>query len=289
MSWKKVKKTGITSNNFVNVLQTSKVPADYWVSLAPSKLPFCQVEYLWDIFSPEKPIRQEKFKTSFYFSIGTSVNEVVQKHLANIGILYGNWFCRSCEKYFKNKLGPVYCCRSLCVYDEYYFKLKHIKGKVDGILFFENEGWYILEIKTYNGKHLDKPKKPHLLQTNCYYFMIEEHLKENNLGFKLEDIKGVIHYYQHREDPTVHQIFKDDISIFNRKEYNKHINTYLKAKKMAKTGDLSNISRKCESLKDAMYNECPWASECFPHNGWKRKIQKLINEELKNKPSSCII
>lgn len=151
------------------------------VVLRSSALPICGRNYSFGMVLPpqDQPSEPYDFLLDVYSRTGTITHMIVQRWLGMSGVLYGDWFCPSCGKKRKGKLGTQRCkrCKAEMMYEELTLEHPHLKlsGHPDGILFID--GKYVgFELKTKSQRVVDSMMAPidtHVsYQTACYAVML---------------------------------------------------------------------------------------------------------------------
>ena len=256
------------------------------------------------------------------FRAGNNVHDNLQQHLlADTGKLFGNWKCPSCGHVVAKSLRPLGPCTNSKVvtdpfgesvvakcadtldkrdaswiYEELYYKMDPfndplflMSGFSDGI-WIEDEGWYIVEIKSsdqltfdsmskvkhkeLDGAYVVKPAgsrhpiQTHVNQGMFYGAAAMEACRNGELPLEVDKFCGIILLYVCRNTFRIKEY---------QIEYNEHSFEEFKmvvaaSKNAYEQGNAFLAPAKCSSANTVLAKKCPLRGECFPSK--KKKKEK---------------
>ncbi len=221
--------------------------------LRGSQLPICEVYFMGATLLGG--IEQaESYMSDFYTSIGTAIHENFQKWAGRMGVLFGNWVCKRCNKVISNSFGPNTCCNTEMQYKEIEFEKDGLLCHFDGIIKVKDK-LYLLEIKSISMEKLETeelPYKNHYSQATTYAYIAKTFL---NLP-----IKGTIILYLARNAHNKYAVFYE--KGVHKESYEMCMNTYKKCiKKLEKKKFNGPFNRTCQTIEES--KKCPLHAICF--------------------------
>lgn len=171
------------------------------LSLRPSQMPFCPVEFF--ISHGNKGLYRElDLAGAFYTSVGTIVHEVMQRYLGQSGRFLADYHCRECGKWYRQSY-QYECCGFPTQYHEVEIDYKGVKGHIDAIFRDKKGRFWILDFKTTSiASAVSKKRNPGVV----YVEQIETYavLVELQHGIKIEGIMDAFILRDNpRKDPAV--------------------------------------------------------------------------------------
>ena len=156
-----------------------------------SGLPFCARRFCLD--RKVEPLSESSYVRDVRLHRGHAVHYAVQKWLGDVGLLFGNWVCESCQRSMgptyrvRDTFGPVGQCPRhghALTYEEYDLCYEDLTGHPDGLLLRSKDPltFSLLEAKTIQHTapspksksfmNLKEPDHRHVEQANAYACMI---------------------------------------------------------------------------------------------------------------------
>lgn len=236
----------------------NSIPEDYKGEIRASSLPFCQREYVMHRAGNLAPLKEATFVGDSYLEMGHALHTVAQRYMGIAGLMYGNWRCQKCQKFFPDMKGPIRCCDDYAVYEEY--DLRHpsgISAHPDGVCLELPDGTPFRAIWEFKGCHPKKMSamkgpiwKHSTFQANFYLNLANE-----QLGLDLEYIVIV---YVDRGLPTNRRYW---LVRPNKAVYNNTIKAVQEAKEKLRLRVLPE--RICANQMDGVKLRCAYSSVCF--------------------------
>jgi hypothetical protein len=259
--------------NFVlNQAVTQKFVEPDTYTFRGSQLPYCGTRDFLSAcqrHSGSLPNKLIPYKLQNMADIGTAMHKTIQKALANMNCLFGNWDCPHCNKKIETSM-PIRCCGEIMTYREITVHDPSIKfsGSADALIPKQNGGLYLLDFKTKDPKKL---KALGLLDNNrlqvCAY---RYYLTRPPWNL---DIRGAAIAYLGRQDMPelkVVPIPEDEFADFEFERARRNRQTTLHS---LQTGDVDSLHKQCRSQTDNVY--CPYNMYCFGGNS----LQSYLKNE----------
>lgn len=173
--------------------------------LMKDDMDFCpRAKCLMDVSLKEMPSKYVTTSMRLTWDLGLTMSDLVIKHMANAGVMMGNWRCLRCDKFYAMCKRPAHCyeCgtkykKARFRYSEVLFKSKYsdVGGSVDALVNLGQSKLIIVEIKSIlkeGFKELTAPKAEAKWRTNLYMRLAEE---SESLPSKLVDTSRALVLY----------------------------------------------------------------------------------------------
>jgi hypothetical protein len=246
-----------------------------------SGIPHCPIRWAAE-FHKQVPTPDERnFMLDFVSERGRLTHEMTQKWLGIIGIMFGKWKCRKCNKVYPEDtkqtgvMGPVYCCNDPTEYVEYDMKNKDFDfgGHCDGVVQICGK-FTTAEFKERNQDEIDTyathgvPKFANLLQVTAYRHELPQLLAPTVPLDMWHDYVFVI--YISRQDVRKRVIFAVpyDPSIFHDE-----IKNVRRTRRIIEIGCYNRLVGICKNASDDRF--CEYNSACFAPNPMKA-LEKVL-------------
>ena len=258
----------------------------YKVTVRPSALPFCPVQYLFAALDPINISAGDSFIERIFAAIGETSHDVIQTYLGRAGVLYGCWKCKKCYWESGYKLGTPYCgdaklewtrgrdkegqeigpeapCNN--GYATRYVEITvkdpetGIIGHCDGLILIAGH-LYLLEIKTKATsaivRGLKEPDHTHICQATMY----AELATPKEWGLE-QEVEGIAFCYVPRDWPNKMRFIFHDRDATSLQDTRRDVP---KAAEILENGNIEDARAVCPDEKYARkVKYCEYAGQCF--------------------------
>lgn len=302
-------------------LKTSRRP-----EFRASSMPFCGRKYIFKYFEYLTQDQISNYAGSFYCEVGTAIHSAIQfwTPLGTPGYYMGSWKCPICGRIENYKVGPLFCCKTPMIYEEFSLNLPDapVTGHSDGLLLnidhilaklgiTRDEAinhidrlnkiirekklkkkipTWVLELKsssTYKATKLAAPLDEHKCQATVYTTTFRKVLADV-FGLHNLDVKGFIVKYISRDNPQITS--KDfEILVNDTKLYDLTCDVVNKTIRSFNLGKCKKLylDKPC-SEAPAYYPNCPYGDFCgdISFGDFKDMFKKVRIDFLKERDDS---
>jgi len=257
-------------NELFNNSLTHVFKSGEYYGFSGSSLPYCGIrDFLTVCKKGYKclPEKENSFKRQLDMDIGTDIHELLQRALAEKGMLYGDWECTSqfgCSHITQNSYGPVKCakCGWFTKYAEFTVKYGKFSGRVDALIPAEegihNNRFRLVDFKIVDTKKLlnksSDLEASHRLQVLSYCYALKR--PPYNMDIVSQHI-----LYINRENISQTVLIDIPQDEFADMEFERFIKQKDISDDAVRSGDFSKIKYLCSSREDSPF--CPYGGICF--------------------------
>lgn len=245
-----------------------------------SGIPHCPIRWAAEHHKQVPTPDERNFMLDFVSERGRLTHEMTQKWLGIIGLMFGKWKCKKCNKNFPEDkstgmMGPVYCCNEPTEYVEYEMKNKDIDfgGHCDGVIKICGK-YTTIELKERNQDEIDYyakngiPKFANLLQCTSYRHELPKLLAPTVAVEDWHDYVFVI--YISRQDVRKRVVLAEpyDPSLFHAE-----IKNVTRTRRIIEIGCYNRLVGICSSSSDEPF--CEYNRSCFSADPMKA-LEKVL-------------
>ena len=260
-----------------DVVVASKRDASRIKFLRPSQMPFCPVGFFVQ-HATQGMVSTLDMLGSFYTSVGTTVHEVVQRHLSPTGKFLADWKCPICNRWRRMSTKSE-CCDFTMDYHEIQISHKGVVGHIDAVFKDRKGRYWILDFKTCT---LSGSEYKHKSPGPAYIEQVETYALMLYLQYGIK-VEGVMLMFIPRDDPTKPKVWIRLLDSADFKRIKARIKSYKKQHKEA-----LNAFTLEEALALSQYGRCKsdWCKTCKSSLSLKTQLRSAFKtgQKLKHLP-----